>query len=127
MVPGEKGATITQELLKGKHFVIPNMFRAEYKSKKVAFWRQEGLPPERILLNIGHHIEDKISSEDRQKFVELDVTALNFFLCQTHILGYEEIISKIFTNKDHITTWESWIRKYISVLMEHNSQTSKVL
>lgn len=41
MLPGEKGIAITKEMLQGNPFVIPPNCRAQYKNKKVEFWRQE--------------------------------------------------------------------------------------
>lgn len=113
-------------MLQADEYTIPSSFREEYTSKKVAFWRREGLGPERILLNLEKLVHGKISTDDQHKFAELDVPALNFFLCQNHILGYEEIISKIFRNPDHTLTWAAWIDRYFDVLMKHDSQARKV-
>lgn len=126
MVPGERGSEVVQNMLRDNAYEIPMNLRAEYKRKKISFWRQEGLEPERILLNISHLVEDKISLDDQHKFAELDVPALNFFLCQNHILGYEEIVSKIFRNPDHTATWVAWINIYFNILMQHDSQARKV-
>lgn len=41
MLPGEKGVAITQEILQGNPYVIPPEYRAQYKNRKVDFWRQE--------------------------------------------------------------------------------------
>lgn len=126
IVPGQKGSDFVQSMLQKEAYDIPLNFRAEYKRKKVAFWRQKGLAPERILLNISHLVEDRISHDDQNIFSELDVPALNFFLCQNHILGYEEIVSKIFRNPDHTSTWVAWIDKYFDVLIKKDSQARKV-
>lgn len=86
IVPGKKGSDLVQSMLHQDTYVIPKNLRAEYKRKKVIFWQQQGLAPERILLNISHLVEDKILPDDQEKLTELDVPALNFFLCQNDIL-----------------------------------------
>lgn len=86
IVPGQKGSDLVQSMLHQDAYIIPRDLRGEYKRKKVMFWRQEGLSPERILLNISHLVEDRISPTDQEKLTELDVPALNFFLCQNDIL-----------------------------------------
>lgn len=86
MVPGEKGADLVQTMLQKDAYIIPKELRAEYKRQKIMFWRRKGLGPERILLNISHLVEDRVSTEDQSVLTELDVPALNFFLCQNDIL-----------------------------------------
>ena len=78
-----------------------------------------------MLPNVSQFLEDRITPENVQKFAVLDAEAINFFLCQNHILGYEEIIS-MFKNKDHTLAWSKWVEKYIHLLKKSDSQALKV-
>lgn len=127
LFPKDKGSAVVYSILgKTKPYIIPPNSRADFKKKKVDFWRQKWLSPERILINVWSLIEDRISWDVKEEFDELDADALNFFLCQNHIIGYEEIISKIFSHKNHFPAWGKWIHRHIHLIKNNDSQTNRV-
>lgn len=103
---------------------IPPSMRPQYKQRKIDYWKQPGLPPERMLLKIATltQLQGKDADGLAHACAVLDVEALNFFLCQTHICGYEELVCRAFVKEDYLPTWKEWILRYFHLLKQKDSQ-----
>ncbi len=86
MVSDEKSSQLLKELLVGSSYRIEKSLVPEYRKLKINYWFQENLPPERILIDLPEFLGRALSPLEQEKITQLDIPALNFFLCQTHIL-----------------------------------------
>lgn len=92
----------------------------------IDFWLQADLPPERILIDVVSLARKHWTGDQLKKIAELDVVALNFFLCQTDATIYIELVKNIFSKPDHYASWEIWIHNHIDELRQHGSEVNKI-
>lgn len=107
-------------------YKIPPELEIFYKNKKIDFWLQGTLPPERVLINILSLTGPDLTPEQHDEITKQDMSALNFFLCQTDSSIYIELITRTFSWPMHYTTWELWIHTYIDQLRKHGSEINKI-
>jgi hypothetical protein len=126
IIPREKRDSLSDRYVPKGVYRIPSDIAMAYRKKTIDFWMQKDLPPERILIAITSLTGPYLTAEDNKKIAELDVEALNFFLCQSDSMIYAELITHIFSKSDHHATWVIWIHNYIDQLRQHGSEINKI-
>lgn len=126
MVSDEKSSQLLKELLVGSSYRIEKSLIPEYRKLKIDYWFQENLPPERILIDLPEFLGRELSPLEQEKITQLDIPALNFFLCQTHILWYEEVVGWVLKKPDYYPVWSAWVAKYIQHIKKEWSQSNIV-